>query len=127
MWPQPLARAIFIDPGIFLQNADGVIFIADSAPSKQVENLRSFEELIAFTRENKIPILIQLNKRDLANAVSVDDFKKSMKLPLEKQDKLGFKIVYEAHANNRQQPVGVENIFVDMLFRILISKKYFTK
>jgi signal recognition particle receptor subunit beta len=110
-----------------LQNADGVIFIADSAPNKQADNLRSFEELVAFTRVNKIPILIQLNKRDLPNAVSVVEFRKRMNLPMDQQDKLGFQIVYEAHATDRQHPVGVEEIFVDMLFRILITKKYFTK
>jgi signal recognition particle receptor subunit beta len=57
-----------------LQNADRVVFVADSDPEKMADNIRSFQELVAFTKDTHIPILIQLNNRDLPNAVSEKKF-----------------------------------------------------
>ena len=83
-----------------LQNADGVIFVADSNPQKMPDNQRSFQELIAFTQDTGIPILIQLNKRDLPNGISVMTFKRALGLPEADTDGFGFPIVYEAIAAN---------------------------
>ena len=61
---------------LVLQGADGVVFVADSHPSRQEENVESFRNL----QENllkqgvdprAVPVCIQYNKRDLPDAVPV--------------------------------------------------------
>ena len=61
---------------LVLQGADGVVFVADSQPSRQEENLESFRNL----QENllkqgvdprAVPVCIQYNKRDLPEAVEL--------------------------------------------------------
>ncbi len=104
-----------------VQGADGVIFVADSNPTRLESNLRSYEELIAFAREYRIPILIQLNKRDLPNAISLQQFKRTLKLPQTTRDALGHQIVYETIAT---QGEGVYSVFNDMVEKLLL--RYFT-
>lgn len=99
-----------------LQNADGVIFVADSDPQKSLENIRSFEELTAYTAELDLPINIQLNKRDLDNAVKLADFRKQMQLPEFEKDAQGFPIIYEAIAAEGE---GVRECFLDLIFKII--------
>lgn len=103
-----------------LQNADGVVFVGDSDPDKMADNIRSFQELVAFTQDTHIPILIQLNKRDLPNAISEMRFRRAMKLPEIDKDEMGFPIVYEAIASNREDPLGVKTCFLDLLQKVLI-------
>ena len=100
-----------------LQNADGVIFVADSDEMKQHENRRSFEEVVAFTRESGIPILIQLNKRDHPEAISEADFRLDLDLP--DMDPEGMHLVYLAQASKGQ---GVQEIFMDLFEQILRKK-----
>ncbi|HEX3020192.1 MAG TPA: ADP-ribosylation factor-like protein [Chitinispirillaceae bacterium] len=63
---------------LVLRGVDGLVFVADSSPDKIEENIESWnnleENLIAYKykREN-IPIVIQYNKRDLKNAVPIDE------------------------------------------------------
>jgi signal recognition particle receptor subunit beta len=99
-----------------LQNADGVVFVADSQRSKQAENKRSFEELLAFTRENAIPILIQLNKQDLPNAISLDEFRRELGLPPLETDRDGVKIIHTAIARTAE---GVKEVFLELLQKAL--------
>jgi signal recognition particle receptor subunit beta len=63
---------------LVLNGADGVVFVADSQPSCRDSNLESFEGL----RENMaelgrdledFPLVLQYNKRDLANALPMDE------------------------------------------------------
>jgi transcription initiation factor TFIIB len=63
-----------------LEGADGVIFVADSDPSKMEPNRQSFQELISIIGNHSVPIIIQLNKRDLKNAISIDEFNRSLNL-----------------------------------------------
>jgi mutual gliding-motility protein MglA len=62
---------------LVLRGVDGVVFVVDSAPEKIQENIDSFKNLeenlaeYGYQREN-IPIIIQYNKRDIANAVPVE-------------------------------------------------------
>lgn len=84
-----------------LQNADGVVFTADSSWSKLEENQRSFEELSHFTRSNNIPIMIQLNKRDLPDAIGLLDFVTRMDLPISNETFGGLQLVYETVASSR--------------------------
>jgi len=61
---------------LVLQGADGVIFVADSNPSKVDENNESLKDLSDNLEEyginiREIPLVIQWNKRDLPNALPV--------------------------------------------------------
>jgi signal recognition particle receptor subunit beta len=63
---------------LVLRGVDGVVFVADSGADKIPENLESFQNLednlaeYHYKRE-EIPIIIQYNKRDLPNALPVDE------------------------------------------------------
>jgi signal recognition particle receptor subunit beta len=63
---------------LVLQGVDGVIFVADSSPEKMAENLESLQNLrdnlaeMSLTLDD-VPLVIQYNKRDLPNAMSVAD------------------------------------------------------
>ncbi len=68
---------------LVLRGADGVIFIADSAPDKMDENLESIRNLEENLREygrdiNDIPLVIQYNKRDLPNAVEMSQLEEKL-------------------------------------------------
>ncbi len=63
---------------LVLKGVDAVVFVADSAADKMVENRESFANLEmnlkAYGIDIKtIPLVMQFNKRDLPNAVSVDE------------------------------------------------------
>ena len=63
---------------LVLQGVDGVIFVADSDPEKMPENIESYQNLIDNLTEygkdvRELPHVIQYNKRDLPNAMSVAD------------------------------------------------------
>jgi signal recognition particle receptor subunit beta len=105
-----------------LQNADGVIFVADSSLDKMDNNIRSFKELKSFIHRDNIPILIQLNKRDLPDAIKEDKFRRIMRLPLAHKDSLGFRIVYPAVAIDKRELKKVKRIFIDMIQKILRQK-----
>lgn len=63
---------------LVLRGVDGIVFVADSAPDKMEENHESFRNLeenlaeYGYQREN-IPIVLQYNKRDLPNALSIEE------------------------------------------------------
>jgi len=68
---------------LVLQGVDGVIFVADSQPDKLQENIESYENLIENLAEYgkdlaDLPHVIQYNKRDLPNAMSVEDLDRAM-------------------------------------------------
>ena len=50
------------------------------------QNIRSFRELQAFISGKDVPFLIQLNKRDLVDAISIPEFKERLGLPEENVD-----------------------------------------
>ncbi len=69
---------------LVLQGSDSVIFVADSSPEKMNENLESLQNLrdnlaeMGLTIDDPnapsfIPLILQYNKRDLPNAMSVAD------------------------------------------------------
>lgn len=66
---------------LVLRGVDGVVFVADSAQDKIEENIESFQNLednlaeYGYKREN-IPIIVQYNKRDLPNALAVEELHK---------------------------------------------------
>ncbi len=68
---------------LILKGVDGVVFVADSQEERFEANIESFENLKANLREqgydiDKIPVVLQYNKRDLPNAVSLEELKTSL-------------------------------------------------
>ncbi len=59
---------------VILRGVDGVVFVADSAPNRLRANAESLRNLRENLRDyslelSEIPLVLQLNKRDLANAL----------------------------------------------------------
>jgi len=101
-----------------IDGADGVIFVGDSCPDKIEENKRSYRELISFVNRNNIPIVIQLNKRDLSDAISLKNFKKHLGLPNLDKNSDGTPIVYETIALEGE---NVVRVFEDLVMKIFIN------
>merc|ERR1711976_1117269 len=62
---------------LVLRCVDGIVFVADSQVGKNQENMESLQNLYENLREleidaDTIPIVMQYNKRDLSNIMSVD-------------------------------------------------------
>ncbi|MEM8931435.1 MAG: GTPase domain-containing protein [Acidobacteriota bacterium] len=59
---------------VILRGADAVVFVADTAAARFDDSCRRLEALRRqlAERRRKIPVLLQLNKRDLADAVPID-------------------------------------------------------
>ncbi len=69
-----------------LTGVDGVIFVADSQTSMEKENLESFNNLIEnlkyYNRDiSQIPLIIQYNKRDLNDVMSVEELDRLFNQP----------------------------------------------
>jgi signal recognition particle receptor subunit beta len=68
---------------LILKGVDGVVFVADSQEERFEANVESLENLKANLREqgydyDKIPIVLQYNKRDLPNAVGVESLREAL-------------------------------------------------
>ena len=68
---------------LVLKGVDAVVFVADSAADKMAENRESFANLELNLKAygidiRTIPLVLQYNKRDLPNAVSVADLNKEL-------------------------------------------------
>ena len=66
---------------LILRGVDGVVFVADSQPERMDANFESLENLQDNLKEygydfNEMPYVLQLNKRDLPNVMSVEDMNK---------------------------------------------------
>jgi mutual gliding-motility protein MglA len=62
---------------LILRGVDGIVFVADSQEQRMDANVEALENLMANLKEhgydfNKIPYVLQLNKRDLPNILPVD-------------------------------------------------------
>jgi len=65
---------------LILKGVDGVVFVADSQVERVEANLESLDNLRENLRDygydlDKIPFVIQYNKRDLPNAANLDDLR----------------------------------------------------
>ena len=65
---------------LILRGVDGVVFVADSAAERMDANLEALEDLernLRDVNENfiRLPYVLQLNKRDLPNALPVSEMK----------------------------------------------------
>ena len=101
-----------------LGGADGVVFVADSDPEKMEQNKRSFRELTSFTRGQQIPYVIQLNKRDLDEPISVEDFKKELGLPQFEAYEDGTQVVYPTVALEGE---SVRQCFEDLMVQVIFN------
>jgi small GTP-binding protein len=63
------------------RGADTVIFVVDSSAKRIEANIRSFDELKAFSDQRKIPLVVQANKQDLVDALKVEEIRKHLDLP----------------------------------------------
>jgi len=68
---------------IILNGVDGVIYVADSGPDRMRDNLFTLIDLVKNLRENKhkvedFPIIMQYNKRDVEDALSVEYLSKTL-------------------------------------------------
>jgi len=68
---------------LILKGVDGVVFVADSQQERFEANLESLENLKDNLREQgfdiaKLPWVIQYNKRDLPNAVSLEELREAL-------------------------------------------------
>ena len=68
---------------LILRGVDGVVFVADSQEERMDANVEALDNLVENLKEHsydimKIPYVLQLNKRDLPNALPVDTLKKEL-------------------------------------------------
>ena len=68
-----------------LKGVDGVVFVVDSAPERMDANLEAWEQFQhALIRQGydlaRIPIVFQYNKRDLPNALSIEELESTFNL-----------------------------------------------
>src|SRR4030088_435574 len=68
---------------LILRGVDGVVFVADSQSERMDANIEALENLHENLKEHgyefaKIPYVLQLNKRDLPTAMSIEDLKKEL-------------------------------------------------
>jgi len=69
-----------------LDEVDGIVFVADSRSERIEENLASLEELRKALADyarpiEEVPLVIQYNKRDLADAYAIDELHRRIALP----------------------------------------------
>ena len=70
---------------LVLQGADGVIFVADSQSDRVQDNLNSLVDLYqnlktAGTNPQQVSLIVQFNKRDVENALPVEEIRSSLHL-----------------------------------------------
>ncbi len=68
---------------LVLRGVDGIVFVADSQRSKMDENVESLTNMYENLKENgidihDIPIVIQYNKRDLPDVVSIEELEREL-------------------------------------------------
>ena len=102
---------------LILKGADGVVFVADSQEERIDANLESLSNLADNLKEhgfdlNKIPYVLQLNKRDLPNAMPVEELTKQLLVKGEP--------VFEAVAT---EGTGVLNTLKAVARQVLIELK----
>jgi mutual gliding-motility protein MglA len=73
---------------IVLKGADGVVFVADSAPERLWENIEAWMNMCSHLESfkipiSKLPIMVQFNKQDLPNALTPE----KLKMALDIQDR----------------------------------------
>jgi len=70
---------------IVLRGADAIIFVVDSAADRLAENLKSWQQLqrqlaALNSATAALPIVVQWNKRDIVNALPIEQLKCELKI-----------------------------------------------
>jgi hypothetical protein len=102
---------------LILRGVDGVVFVADSQVERADANGEALDNLVANLQEHgyeldKLPYVLQFNKRDLPNVLSVEQMRKQLWRKKE--------AVYEAVAS---QGVGVFESLKEIARQVLIELK----
>ena len=68
---------------LVLRGVDGIVFVADSQRAMKDANVESFQNMESNLQEigltaSEIPLVLQFNKRDLANVLTVDELRASL-------------------------------------------------
>lgn len=68
---------------VILRGADGIVFVADSSSVKAKDNIKSLEEMGNHVHDynmslEKIPLVLQYNKRDLVESMPVEDMENQL-------------------------------------------------
>ncbi|MGB2836737.1 MAG: ADP-ribosylation factor-like protein, partial [Candidatus Sulfotelmatobacter sp.] len=69
---------------LILRGVDGIVFVADSQEQRMDANVEALDNLMSNLQEhgydfNKIPYVLQLNKRDLPNILSPEELNKELR------------------------------------------------
>ena len=69
---------------LILRGVDGIVFVADSQEERMDANVEALDNLMANLKEhgydfNKIPYVLQLNKRDLPNVLPIDKLSRELR------------------------------------------------
>jgi len=69
---------------LILRGVDGIVFVADSQQERMDANVEALDNLMSNLTEhgydfNKIPYVLQLNKRDLPNVLPVDSLSRELR------------------------------------------------
>lgn len=99
---------------LVLKGADAVVFVADSQKEMREQNIESLnnmrENLISNNIDpDSVPIVLQYNKRDLPNLLSIDDLNREL-------NKKGYPYIEAAALNGR----GVKETF-DLIIKLLLK------
>jgi len=86
LWLFCVPGSVFYDTSrkLILKGVDGVVFVADSQVERIEANIESLEGLVAQLAETEkrtleeVPFVLQYNKRDLPNAMSVADLDRAL-------------------------------------------------
>ena len=70
---------------LILKGVDGVVFVADSQEARMDANIESIRNLKENLREHgaaidKVPYVLQINKRDLPTAIAVPEIEKALRI-----------------------------------------------
>jgi signal recognition particle receptor subunit beta len=68
---------------LILKGVDGIVFVADSQEERMDANTESLDNLRLNLKEqgydlDKLPYVVQYNKRDLPNTVSIDELRREL-------------------------------------------------
>jgi signal recognition particle receptor subunit beta len=99
-----------------LKSVDAIVFVADSDPDKLEANIDNYQDMCDNLREygidlDKIPIILQYNKRDLPNAIPLDVLQDTL-------NPEGKYLYYEAVATNG---IGVKET-LKQITKMAVSK-----
>lgn len=109
---------------LVLRGADAIVFVADSQRDLREQNIESLQNMYENLKANNInpddiPIILQYNKRDLSNILSVDELNKD----------LNENAQYEYTESSAIDGIGIENTFQHITKLVLnkISEKHKVK